>query len=102
MSKLTYSRLAAMTIGISISNSLSITPVVAAETIAIVDRSARSGLDIGLQPIISRKSKRVGQHRSINNNVTNSPVTIANRSAQPGLDIGLEPVITLKSTRKSD
>jgi hypothetical protein len=102
MSKFTYSRLAVMTIGISISNSLSITPVVAAETMAIVDRSARSGLDIGLQPIISRRAKRVGQHRAINQGVKNSPVTIANRSAQSGLDIGLEPIVTLKSTHKSD
>jgi hypothetical protein len=102
MPKLTYSRLAMMTIGISISNSLSVTPLIAAETIAIVGRSPQSGLDIGLQPIIPNRSKRFGQHRSINQSVANRSIKIANQSPRVGLDIGLEPVIKLKSTRKSN
>jgi hypothetical protein len=58
MSHLNCYRLTAISIGIFIVNAIVINPVKAAELLAIIDAPtapAKSGLDIGLQPIIAQK-----------------------------------------------
>jgi hypothetical protein len=96
MSQLTYYRLTAISIGISILNSLAIAPVVARESVAIVDRSPRLGLDIGLEPIVPLKSAK----KAIKPKMVRESVAIVDRSPGLGLDIGLEPIVPLKSVQR--
>jgi hypothetical protein len=80
MSKLTYSRLSVIAIGIICPNAIAIDSVMARELVGIIDRSPVKhgrGLEIGLQPIIPDR-------------VTKAP------AIERGMAIGLQPIMPFK------
>jgi hypothetical protein len=80
MSKLTYSRLSVIAIGIICPNTIAIDSVMARELVGIIDRSPVKhgrGLTIGLQPIIPDR-------------VTKAP------AIERGMAIGLQPIMPFK------
>jgi hypothetical protein len=85
MSKLTYSRLSVIAIGIICPNAIAIDSVMARELVGIIDRSPVKhgrGLAIGLQPIIP-------------NRVTKAP------AIERGMAIGLQPIVPFKLAQTS-
>ena len=93
MSRLTYRRLAAISIGILSLNQIAIDPATAAPRVALIDRiTPQSRLNIGLQPIIQDADRSSGNRNAVDRSAVNTrqPLGVGITARVGTLGIGVD------------